>query len=247
MIRGIVEGGQAVWSDLLFAGHAQNRVHAKPVARVPHVVECRATLSAWTDFPGGVGWLGGAVSAQSPVSTVEVERRVHKAAVHLFARLGIKIPTHEQWNGFLLLCTQDGLHLLDKISTLGSTESLPAAPCFQMCHGDTEDTPCDLALQSSHHCHLVGLERHGRETQVMDMEQTEALATEEQGAAVRAVVATHIQAWRARLGTEAALVAQAGHHRLKSVVVVVHFLQTHNVWSVGQDLLQDQVLSLSPV
>lgn len=43
------------------------------------------------------------------------------------------------------------------------------------------------------------------------------------------------------------MVTQASHDRLEGVVVVVHLLQTQNVRTVGEDLLQDQVLSFLPV
>lgn len=43
------------------------------------------------------------------------------------------------------------------------------------------------------------------------------------------------------------MVAQAAENGPERIKVVVHFLQAHDVWSVSENLLQDEVLALRPV
>lgn len=65
----------------------------------------------------------------------------------------------------------------------------------------------------------------------------EARAVKEEGAAVGAVVALHVQAGRPGFGAEVAAVTQTRQNWLEGVIVVVNLLQTQDMRSVAEDLL----------
>lgn len=83
---------------------------------------------------------------------------------------------------------------------------------------------------------MIGWNPHGREPYVHAIQELVSRLIEEERAAVWAVVALHIQAWRPGFGAEVAAVTQACQNRLEGVVVVVDFLQTQDMRSVGDDL-----------
>lgn len=93
---------------------------------------------------------------------------------------------------------------------------------------------------------MVSGDHHGGESDVHAVQELEAGLIKEEGAAVGAAVALYVQARRPRFRTEVAAVAQIRQNRLEGVIVVIHFLQTHDVRSVGQNLLQDEVLPSGP-
>lgn len=128
------------------------------------------------------------------------------------------------------------MKLLEEICSLRTTKCFPSASCFKMRYGDTENLSCELTSKRSDDGYLVGFEHHGGESEMRRVEHLEAAAVEEQSAAVWAVVIVDVQAGGAGFAAEAALIAQAGEHRLERVKVMLHLLQTQHVWPVGEDL-----------
>lgn len=96
---------------------------------------------------------------------------------------------------------------------------------------------CVQAWLHTDSTHLIGWNPHGREPNVHAIQELEPRLIEEQRAAVGAVVAFHIQAWRPGFRAKVAAVTQTCQDRLEGVIVVVDFLQTQDVRSVGEDLL----------
>lgn len=95
---------------------------------------------------------------------------------------------------------------------------------------------CVQVLLKTNSTHLIGWNPHGREPYVHAIQELESRLIEEQGAAVRTVVALHIQTWRPGFGAKNAAVTQACQNRLEGVIVVVDFLQTQDMRSVGEEL-----------
>ena len=277
VVRRVVVGGQAVGADLLLARQLEHGVDLEAPVRVPDVVQRVAALAAGApDLPAGVGRLGASVRAQPLVGAVQPQWRWGKALVHVLPWLGVEVAADNQRHAGLvrhafLLHHQaiadsapvrlaspgdcipgvrfhrDVAQALKQAPALRATEALPAAARFQVRHSHAEPPARLPATQRGNHGNLVGLEHHGRQPQVAGGQHLEAVAPEEESAAVGPVVVHHVQARRPGLGAKAALVAQAGEHGLEGVVVVVHLLQAQDVGLVGEDLLQDQVLPLGPV
>lgn len=112
--------------------------------------------------------------------------------------------------GLWIRLSGDATELLEEMSPLCAPKRLPAAPGFQMGYCHAEDLAREPAAKRSHNGHLVGLEHHGGQSKVVGLKQLETLAVKEQSASIWTIVVVNIQAGGARLGTEAALIAQAG-------------------------------------
>lgn len=94
-----------------------------------------------------------------------------------------------------------------------------------------------VAQRERNSTHLIGWNPHGRESYVHTLQEFESGLIEEERAAVRPVVALHIQTRGPRFRAEVAAVTQAYQNRLEGVIIVVDLLQTQDMRSVGEDLL----------
>lgn len=163
------------------------------------------------------------------------------------------------------------LEVAQKVGALGAAEPLPAGTGLQVGHGHTQASSSAAATKHHHHSdlwqdsgasealvssferesernptHLVGGNPHGGEPYVHALQELEPGLIKEQRAAVGPVVALHVQTRGPRLRAEVAAVTQAYQNGLEGVIIVVDLLQTQDVRSVGEDLLQDEVLPAGP-
>lgn len=94
VVRGVVVGREAVWSNLFLCGNVQQPLHAQRVTGVPDVVQGAAALSGGPDLPGGIGWLRLSVRAQQLVCRVQAEGGGAKAPVNILRGFCVEVPTY---------------------------------------------------------------------------------------------------------------------------------------------------------